>query len=90
MRLSRVPAPALFGMLQCSRSSLDEVSPRGHAGELLEQQAALPAAAEAQLADQLLVSGFAAGGARNPRQQFPIGHSLRVGQPGRLWRPQSE
>ena len=58
---------------------LDEIAARGHAGELLQQQAAFASAAEAKLADQLLVSGFAAGGARNLRQQFPIGHMSRVG-----------
>ena len=42
---------------------LDEVAAGGHAGELLEEQTALAAAAEAEFAHQLLVSGFAAGGA---------------------------
>ena len=58
----------------------DQVSPRSYAGKLLEQQAALAAAAEAKLAHQLLVSGFAPGGACNLRQQVTIGHSFRVGQ----------
>ncbi len=37
---------------------LDELAARGEPGQLLEQQAALAAAAQAQFADQLLVSGL--------------------------------
>ena len=53
----------------------------GEAGQLLQQQAAFPAARQAQFAHQLLVSGFLAGRAGNPRHQFTIGHTSRV-QPG--------
>ena len=42
---------------------LDQRAARGEASELFQQQAALAAAAEAQLADQLLVTGTASGGA---------------------------
>jgi hypothetical protein len=58
----------------------DQVTARRHAGKLLEEQTPFAATAEAKLSHQLLVSGFAAGGACNLRQQFPIGHILRVGQ----------
>jgi hypothetical protein len=49
------------------------------AGELFEEQTPLPSAAQRQFAHQLLVSGLPAGRARNPRQQFLVGHSSRVG-----------
>ena len=57
---------------------LDELAARGKAGKLLEQQAPLAPAAQAELADQLLVSGFAAGGAGDAGHQLAIGHKARV------------
>ena len=59
---------------------LGQLAAHGQARQLLQQQAPLAPAAEAQLAHQLLVSGFAAGGAGNARDQFAIGHRSRVGQ----------
>ena len=59
---------------------LDQLAARREAGQLLQQQAAFPAAGQAELAHQLLVSGFLAGGAADARHQFPIGHISRVGQ----------
>ena len=54
----------------------------GEAGQLFEKQATLAAAGEAQLADELLVSGFASGGAGDARHEFPIGHGSRVDHSG--------
>ena len=59
---------------------LGEFAAHGQAGELLQQQTPLAAAAQAQLAHKLLVSGFAAGGAGDPRHQFAIRHESRLGQ----------
>jgi hypothetical protein len=42
---------------------LDQGSAGGDASELFEEQAALAASAEAELADELLVAGALAGGA---------------------------
>ena len=47
---------------------LGQRAAHGQAGQLLQQQTPLPPAAQAQLADQLLVSGLLSGGAGNPRQ----------------------
>ena len=60
------------------------------AGQLLQQQTPLPSACQSKLADQLLVSGLAAGRAGYPRHQFTIGHRSRVGYfthlvASRLW-----
>jgi hypothetical protein len=51
----------------------------GQPRQLLQQQATFPPPGQPQLADQLLVSGFASGRAGNPRYQFTIGHTFRVG-----------
>ena len=56
---------------------LDEVAAGGDAGELLEQEAALAAAAEAELADELFVAGAAAGGALDAADELAVG--VRVG-----------
>jgi hypothetical protein len=40
---------------------LDKLAAEGEAGQLLEEKPALTPAAQAQLADQLLVSGLASG-----------------------------
>ena len=48
-------------------------------GQLLQQQAPLPPAAQPQFARKLLVSGLLTGRAGNPCHQFTIGHKLRVG-----------
>ena len=63
---------------------LHQFAARGQPGQLLEQQAPLAPAAQAEFAHQLLVSGLLAGRAGDPRHQFTIGHRLRVGywQPG--------
>lgn len=58
---------------------LGELAELCHAIELIEEFAALAAAAEAEFADQLFVSGFAAGGALDMAQKFSIGHVFRVG-----------
>ena len=58
---------------------LDQLAAHGQPRQLLQQQTPLPSAAQRQLAHQLLVSGLPAGRAGNPRQQFLVGHSLRVG-----------
>src|SRR6202012_1650297 len=60
----------------------DQVAARGHAGELFEEKTPFAAAAEAKFANQLLVSGFGAGRTCDMRQQFAIGHILRLGQRG--------
>ena len=65
---------------------LDEGAAGGQAGELLEEQAALHSAAQRELADQLLVAGFLAGGAGDPRKEFLVGHSSRVGHERRRGR----
>ena len=54
---------------------LGQLAAHGQPRQLLQQQTPLSPAAQAQFAHQLLVSGFAAGGAGNPRHQFTIGHS---------------
>jgi hypothetical protein len=54
-----------------------EFASRDHARELLEQQPSLASAAEAELADQLLVPGTSACGAPNPRQQIAIAPGIR-------------
>ncbi len=59
-----------------------ELAAHGEALQLIEEQAALAAAAEAELADKLLVAGFAAGRAGDARDQVAIGHGLRVGHNG--------
>ena len=59
---------------------LDELAAGSEPGKLLEQQTPLAAAAQAEFADQLLVSGFSAGRGGDPREQFAIGHSSRLGQ----------
>ena len=58
---------------------LGQRAAHGQPRQLFQQQAAFPPPGQPQLADQLLVSGLAAGGAGNPRYQFTIGHTLRVG-----------
>ena len=58
---------------------LDQRAAGGHARELLQQQTAMHSAAQRELAHQLLVAGFLAGGARNPREQFLVRHRSRVG-----------
>jgi hypothetical protein len=60
----------------------DEVAASGDAGELFQKQAPLAPAAQADFADQLLVTGFASGRTRNVRQQFAIVHRSRVEQAG--------
>ncbi len=79
------PAAGFLGNAPVLAIGFDKVAARGDAGELLEKQAAFATPAEAQFTHQLLVSGFAACGARDLRQQFPIGHSLRVGQRSGSW-----
>ena len=69
---------------------LGQLTADGEAGQLLQEQAAFASAPQAQLAHELLVSGFLAGRAGNPGEQFTVGHRLRV-QPALLRRagPQS-
>jgi len=62
---------------------LAERAAGGEARQLFEEQTAFPAAAEAQFAHQLLVSGLAAGRAGNPRHEFTIRHRSRVGHSSR-------
>ena len=64
---------------------LVELAACGKAGQLLEQEAALAPAAQAEFADQLLVSSLLAGGGSDARHQFPIRHTPRLRQmPDRL------
>jgi hypothetical protein len=58
---------------------LGQCSAGGEAGELLEQETAFAAAAEAELGDELLVAGAVAGGALNAAQQVLIGALVRGG-----------
>ena len=60
---------------------LDELAADGEAGQVLEEETALAAAAKRELADQLLVSGLLAGGGGDAGEQLAIGHSSRLGQP---------
>jgi hypothetical protein len=54
---------------------LDQGAARGEAGKLLEQETTLAAATEAQFADELFVTGTAAGGAADAGKQIAIrGH----------------
>jgi len=71
---------SLFGNSPMLAICFDEVSASSDTCELLEQQAALATAAEAEFADQLLVPGFGLGRAGNMRQQFAIRHRSRVEQ----------
>ena len=57
---------------------LDELAADGKPGQLLEQEPALAPAAQAELADQLLVSGLLAGGGSDAGHQFAIGHTPRL------------
>ena len=59
-----------------------ELAAHGEALQLIEEQTALAAAAQAELADKLFVAGFAAGRAGDARDQVAIGHGLRVGHGG--------
>jgi hypothetical protein len=56
---------------------LGEFSAEGDAVELLEEFAALAPAAEAQLADKLLVAGFLAGGAADVADKFAVSHQIQ-------------
>ena len=58
---------------------LGQRAARGQASQLFQQQTPFPSAGQSQLADQLLVTGLSAGGAGNPRYQFTICHTPRVG-----------
>ena len=54
---------------------LDQSAARGEAGELFKQETTFAAAAEAQFADQLLITGTAAGGAADACEQIAVrGH----------------
>lgn len=57
-----------------------EFAAHGQARELLQQEAPLAAPAEAEFAHELLVSCFAAAGAGDPSDEFPIGHRARVAE----------
>ncbi len=61
---------------------LGQIAAHGQPGKVLQQQASLASSAKAQLPHQLLVSGFAAGGAGDTRDEFAISHGLRVGHDG--------
>ena len=68
-----------FGNAPVLAVELHQLAAHGEAGQLFEQQTALPASCQTQLADQLLVSGLLAGGVRDAFDQFLIRHSSRVG-----------
>ncbi len=72
-------AAGLAGNAPVLAIGFDEVAASRDAGQLLQQKTPLAPAAEAEFAHQLLVSGFAAGGASDLRQQFPISHKSRLG-----------
>jgi hypothetical protein len=57
----------------------NELAARGEPGELLEEETALAATAEAELAHELLVSGLLPGTGRNARHEFAIGHRFETG-----------
>ena len=57
---------------------LDQVAAEGDAGELLEQEAALAAAAEAEFADELLVAGAGVGAALDQADEFAVGLRSRA------------
>jgi hypothetical protein len=57
-----------------------EVTAGDHAGELFDEEAALATAAQAQLADQLLVARAATGGAADARQKITV--TVRIGGAG--------
>ena len=76
--VARAAGVDLRGMLHMLAIELGQVAARGEAGQLLQQQAPLAAAAQAQFAHQLLVAGLGAGGAGDARDQFAIGHASRV------------
>ncbi len=57
---------------------LDQFAAGGHAIQLFDQHAALPAAAKAELANQLLIARALAGGAFNTAEEFAIGHSRYI------------
>ncbi|SPE19890.1 hypothetical protein SBA5_250120 [Candidatus Sulfotelmatomonas gaucii] len=59
---------------------LDKLSAGGDAGQLLEKQAALAAASEPKLANQLLVTGLPACGGGNAGDEFAVGHTPRLRQ----------
>jgi hypothetical protein len=58
--------------------NLDKLATEGEAGQLLEEKAALSAAAKAQFADQLFVGGLAPGRGGDARHEFAIGHMPRL------------
>ena len=58
-----------------------EVAAEGNALKLLEEQAAFTAAAEAKLADELLVAGAGGGAAFDEADEFAVGLGVR-GQVG--------
>ena len=57
---------------------LDKLAAEGEAGQLLKEKPALAPAAQAQFADQLLVTGLLAGRGGDAGQQFAIGHMPRL------------
>ncbi|MFL6428166.1 MAG: hypothetical protein ACJ71S_07980, partial [Acidobacteriaceae bacterium] len=59
-------------------AGLDEIAASAEAGELLQEKAAFAASAEAQFANQLFVTGTAAGGAADASEQIAVrGHTSR-------------
>ena len=59
---------------------LHEPATRSEARQLLEEETAVAATGERELADQLLVCGLLAGGGGDPGEQFAIGHTPRLRQ----------
>ena len=56
---------------------LDEVAAEGDTGELLEEETALAAAAQAELADELLVAGAVGRGTVDEADELAVGVGVR-------------
>jgi hypothetical protein len=79
-RLIGVGARGAGGLLGCGGREaplfgveLDELAASGDAGELFEEETALPATTQAKFADELLVAGPMPGRAFDPADEFAVG-----------------